>query len=118
MKRQLNAMSLRQLQALSDVVQRMIETRSLAERKSAAAAEARNVAGKHGFSLSDLADVPVEAPKKRKRGEKKPKGRIPSKYQDPNDATRKWTGRGRAPGWVREYLEAGGSKDDLLIPPD
>ena len=115
MKRQLNAMSLRQLQSLSDVIVNMIETRSLAERKSAAAAEAREIADKHGFTLAELADVPVEESKKGKRGERKPIGKVPFKYQNPNNSSEKWTGRGRSPAWVRDHIEAGGAKDDLLI---
>ncbi|MDD5394215.1 MAG: H-NS histone family protein [Thiothrix sp.] len=37
------------------------------------------------------------------------------KYQNPNDSTQMWTGRGRKPGWVVEHLAAGGSLDDCLI---
>ena len=37
------------------------------------------------------------------------------KYQDPNSAAT-WTGKGKPPLWMKAHLDAGGDKDDLLIP--
>lgn len=36
-------------------------------------------------------------------------------YQNPNDASKTWTGRGRQPGWLVKYLEDGGELDKLRI---
>lgn len=37
------------------------------------------------------------------------------KYQDPNDPTHTWTGRGRKPGWFQAALDAGTSPEDMMI---
>ncbi|MCP5056477.1 MAG: H-NS histone family protein [bacterium] len=49
---------------------------------------------------------------------RKGKGRksiIPPKYQNSNDPTQSWSGRGRKPKWVKEHLEGGGDLEDLAI---
>lgn len=38
------------------------------------------------------------------------------RYQNPNDSTLTWSGRGRKPGWVEELLAAGTSLEQLEIP--
>jgi len=38
------------------------------------------------------------------------------KYRDPNSPAT-WTGKGKPPLWMKAHLEAGGSKEDLLIEP-
>ena len=40
---------------------------------------------------------------------------MPPKYQDPANADRTWTGKGRKPGWVIAHLDAGGQLEDLAI---
>lgn len=37
-----------------------------------------------------------------------------TRYRHPDNANQTWTGRGRKPTWVVEWLENGGSMDDLL----
>ncbi|QOL52249.1 H-NS histone family protein [Massilia litorea] len=37
------------------------------------------------------------------------------KYHHPIDATRQWSGRGRRPGWVRDWIASGKSLDTLKI---
>lgn len=39
----------------------------------------------------------------------------PAKYANPKDPSQTWSGFGRQPDWVKDYLLAGGNKDDLLI---
>jgi DNA-binding protein H-NS len=36
-------------------------------------------------------------------------------YQNPEDASQTWTGRGRQPGWIAKFQEAGGNLDQLKI---
>lgn len=118
MKRQLSAMTLKQLQAHYDLVKELLETRKLKERKLAAAIETKEAARRHGFELSELIDVEIDSPKKRKRKSRKPIAKVPFKYQNPSDNSQKWTGRGRSPIWVVKHVEAGRSMDELLIPSD
>lgn len=42
---------------------------------------------------------------------------VPAKYEHPETGA-KWSGRGIAPRWVREFEENGGSRDELLIKED
>lgn len=118
MKRQLNAMSLKQLEAHYELVKGMLESRKLEERKTAAANEARVAAKKYGFNLSELVNVPIQESKKRDRKARKTVGKVPFKYQNPNDKEQKWAGRGRSPKWVVEYIDGGGALTDLLIQTD
>ncbi|MDO5091639.1 MAG: H-NS histone family protein [Cardiobacteriaceae bacterium] len=39
----------------------------------------------------------------------------PAKYANPKDPSQTWSGFGRQPDWVKDYIDAGGNKDDLLI---
>ena len=45
----------------------------------------------------------------------KPKAKIKPKYQDPSNPDNTWTGRGRKPKWVEEYLKTGKNLNDVLI---
>lgn len=42
-------------------------------------------------------------------------GHVAMKYRDPKNAANEWSGRGRTPGWLQNYLNAGKSKEDFLI---
>lgn len=39
---------------------------------------------------------------------------VAARYQNPADATQQWTGRGRKPKWVVDYLESSGKDLDSL----
>ncbi len=57
----------------------------------------------------------TSATRKRKAKTRKGKRTVAPKYRNPAKASETWTGRGRQPIWVREYLEKGGKIEDLLI---
>lgn len=38
-----------------------------------------------------------------------------AKFRHPDDATKQWSGRGRQPGWVKDWLAADRSLDDAKI---
>jgi DNA-binding protein H-NS len=42
-------------------------------------------------------------------------GSVAVRYRNPADASQQWTGRGRQPKWVKEWVEGGKSIDDLRI---
>ncbi|HAT33129.1 MAG TPA: histidinol phosphate phosphatase [Janthinobacterium sp.] len=42
-------------------------------------------------------------------------GSVAVRYRNPNDASQQWTGRGRQPRWVKEWLESGQSLDLLRV---
>ena len=136
MNLQLNKMSLSELRAHSELVLSMIEERTQNERKEAALAEAKEVASRHGFTLSELVGVPTSTPaaeiasdeptvpltKSGKRlgrpplkETKKKQSKVPPKFQDPNNPANTWSGRGTSPKWVVAHIDAGGKREDLLI---
>jgi DNA-binding protein H-NS len=46
---------------------------------------------------------------------KKPVKSVAARYQNPADSAQQWTGRGRQPKWVKEYLDKPGNKIDSLL---
>ncbi|WP_317202344.1 H-NS histone family protein [Janthinobacterium sp.] len=42
-------------------------------------------------------------------------GSVAVRYRNPADAAQQWTGRGRQPKWVKEWLDAGKSIDLLRV---
>ena len=42
-------------------------------------------------------------------------GTVAARYRNLSDSTQQWTGRGRQPKWVKEWVDAGKSIDDLRI---
>ncbi len=41
--------------------------------------------------------------------------RANAKYQRPDDPSQQWSGRGRKPNWVKAWISAGKSLDDIKI---
>lgn len=82
------------------------------ERKSEAQEELRSVAKKYGIPLKDLMTGALKEPSKSKAVSK---SKPPAKYKHPHKASWTWSGRGRPPAWFKEYTDAGGNPDDLLI---
>ncbi|AKO98076.1 MAG: H-NS histone family protein [Marinovum algicola] len=97
----LDGLSLKELKQLQKQVAKAISTFEDRKKKEALAAlEAK--AAEMGFSLSDLTTGKggkISAPK----------------YQNPDDPTQTWTGRGRKPGWFAQALERGTSPEEMLI---
>ena len=42
-------------------------------------------------------------------------GKVEARYRNPANAAEQWTGRGRQPKWVKEWVDGGKSLDDLRI---
>jgi DNA-binding protein H-NS len=52
------------------------------------------------------------------RGTKTPgagTGTVAVRYRNPDNSTQQWTGRGRQPKWVKEWVEGGKSLDALRV---
>ena len=101
-----------ELEAYSELVDAELSARSKKEEKltkvrnkMAALAEAE------GLDLDELlGSNPKRTKKKGATGAK-----VPAKYQHPTDESLQWTGRGRQPKWVVEYLKGGKKKLDTLL---
>lgn len=69
--------------------------------------EVRALAKERGYNIEDLLPKsPKEAVAKRT---------VAPKYRSPDDHNLVWTGRGRQPAWVRDFLANGGALDELKI---
>ena len=42
-------------------------------------------------------------------------GTVAVRYRNPGDAAQQWTGRGRQPKWIKEWVESGKSLDLLRV---
>lgn len=58
-----------------------------------------HIAQSTGMSLQDLF-----SDSKKKGSTKEP---LAAKYRHPDDAQKEWSGRGRMPGWVKEWIASG-----------
>ena len=83
--------------------------------------EIKRVMATHGISIADLGKQtpkPRSATGARNNSSKKPgSGRsvVKPKYRNPNNKKETWSGRGRTPLWVRDYLKNGKKIEDLAI---
>ena len=95
----LSNMSSAELRDLQEKVKRELkqrESHDLAKAREQIAAIAHGV----GVPLKDLlAGVGS--------GTRAKTGSVAPRYRNPADASQQWTGRGRQPKWVKEWLEAG-----------
>ena len=62
-----------------------------------------------GVSIEEL----LAAGSKKSKSSKGQK--VQARYQNPNDISQTWTGRGRQPKWIAEGLASGKSMDDFRI---
>ncbi len=69
--------------------------------------EVRAFAKARGFALEELVGKEVKI--------KAPTGKVKVKYRHPENETLEWTGRGRQPKWVAEWLAKGGALDLLTV---
>jgi len=98
----LNKMSIAELKKLISDAQMALA------KKQEVADKVRKLALDNGLNISDL--VAAEKTKA-----KKPRGKVAPKYNNPENGSETWTGRGRQPRWVASALEGGKTLDELLI---
>lgn len=56
------------------------------------------------------------SPAKKTRGKSKTAGvKVPAKYRHPENSDLAWTGRGRKPKWVEDWLGTGGTMEQIQI---
>lgn len=101
----ISTLSLAELKDLLNKIPAEIKRREKDE-KARALKDIAALAAERGFSLEELMEGAVS---------KKEKAPVAVKYQHPKNPQLTWTGRGRQPKWVVEFLAAGGSLDQLAI---
>jgi len=60
------------------------------------------LATESGFSINELFS-------------KKVKKTVPVKYRNPDNSLETWTGRGRKPKWIQEYIASGKNLEDVEV---
>lgn len=99
----LSNMSLGDLRNLQDKIKQEMKKREQQE-----VAKAREqilaIAQSVGLPLKDLVSS------SRGKG-----GTVAVRYRHPQDASQQWTGRGRQPKWVKEWVDSGKSMDQLRV---
>lgn len=112
----LNALNLDELQRLESLVHVELQARQERERR-ALVRKLKAVAEREGIALEQLYEdsiAPSQSLLGRSRGKPdRRREKAKPKYQNPEGKT--WTGRGKMPVWVREYVESGKPLADLLI---
>jgi DNA-binding protein H-NS len=112
MRIQLSKLDLKQLKKLRIDVNTAIDDFEK-KRMVKARAELEKTAKSLGVRLEDVIKKPSAASAKTKPIRAKTK--VAAKYQNPNNPSEKWTGRGRKPKWVETALAQGATLDLLLI---
>lgn len=102
----LGKLSVAELNTLQREIARELNRRRKTEADSLIS-EFRKRASDLGLSLDQL--VGGRAPAGSKRG------KVPPKYRHPQDASLTWTGRGKRPRWVEEWVRGGKSLDGITI---
>ena len=100
----LSTMSLQELRALHEQVRRELKRQEKSE-----IAQARKqiveISKRVGISLAEIIDsaIPAAAPLSTPRAQ----------YHHPTDQSLRWTGRGRRPRWINEWIDKGKTLDTL-----
>ncbi|HEU4843815.1 MAG TPA: H-NS histone family protein [Burkholderiaceae bacterium] len=97
----LSAAELRQLQ---EQIKRELKQREQSERLKARE-QILAIAHSVGVPLQELIGPGVRAKT----------GTVAPRYRNPADASQQWTGRGRQPKWVKDWVDAGKSLDLLRL---
>ncbi|MBS1190115.1 MAG: histone family protein [Rhodocyclaceae bacterium] len=98
----ISSLSLADLKRLLTQIPKEIERRQKDE-KVRVLKEIEAIAAERGFALDELVGG----------GVKKLRAPVAVKYRHPGNADLSWTGRGRQPKWVQEFVQNGGSLDQL-----
>lgn len=103
----LSALSIPELKALLQQIPAEIQRREKQE-KTRIRQELEALAAKSGYTLDDLLGEASEKVRKISKP-------VAVKYRHPQDTALSWTGRGRQPKWLAEFLAGGGTMAQLAI---
>lgn len=103
----LSKLSIQELQELARDIEQEIVSRREADRERVLE-QMRELAGSLGLTLEEV----LRQERGRDRGAKLPASTLP-KYRHPENPVLTWSGRGKRPQWINEWLAAGRSLDEL-----
>ncbi len=98
---------MQQIAALQEQANQIIE----AERGEALE-QAKALVGKFKFTARELGIASEVATEGKVRKQRAP---VEMKYRSKDDPNLMWSGRGRKPLWVQDYIAQGGNLEDLVI---
>lgn len=101
----LSSLSSAELKDLLDQIPAEIKRREKKEKVDVLKA-IESLAAERGFKLEELLDTATV---------KKERSPVPVKYRHPENAALSWTGRGRQPKWIVEFVNAGGKLENLSV---
>lgn len=111
----LSPLSMQELNRLQTQVEKEIARRNNVARRDLLK-EIKKLADEKGVSLDDImkeagaASAPARKrgpAKKKAAATKKPGGKLPVKFRNPANPAQGWSGHGRRPQWVLDWLTAG-----------
>lgn len=105
----LSNMSLGDLRNLQDQIKQEIKTREHQDIQKARE-QIIAIAQSVGVPLKDLISAGGRGAKSNAGS-----GSVAVRYRHPDDSSQQWTGRGRQPKWVKEWVEGGKSLDQLRV---
>ncbi len=116
---ELTKLSLIELRRLQTKIDSEIKRRSDTARKNLIK-QIKKMAAEKGLSLDEVMgsdSAPATPAKQRKRAKKsgKPATAAAMKYRNPENAAMEWSGRGRRPQWVLDWLKQGKQIEELAI---
>lgn len=102
----LSNLSVSQLRDLQQQIPAEIKRRE-AQEKVNVLNELRAIAKARGYAIEELLTKEAKV--------KVPGNKVKVKYRHPENAELEWTGRGRKPKWVEEWVAGGKSMESLLV---
>ena len=103
-----SGLSVAELRALQDQVKQVLKDREHEEQEKARE-QILAIAQSAGISLQEL----LGAQSRVKHSPSKAK--VAVRYRHPSDASLQWTGRGRQPKWVQDWVASGQSLDAIRV---
>ena len=99
--------SISDLKSLLAEIPNEIKRREKSEKKRIRK-ELEVLAAQSGFSLKEIMDETTLDSSEKKRV-------VAAKYRHPQDSNLQWSGRGRKPHWVSDFIGNGGKMEDLAV---
>ncbi|MEX5747455.1 H-NS family nucleoid-associated regulatory protein [Massilia sp. X63] len=102
---------------LRELGQQVAQQISVAEKQELkrAAEQIEEIAKSLNMSVPELLDATGVMSRKAKKTASVANAKGQARYQNPENESETWTGRGRKPFWLVKYLEAGGALDALRV---
>jgi DNA-binding protein H-NS len=107
----LSTLSINELEVLQAKIPHELERRKI-EGKKKLLEDVNQLVAKHGFTLDELLSTFQTGAAGKSPGTRKP---AKIKYRHPQQAELTWTGRGRKPGWVTDWLAKGNTLEKLSV---